>query len=197
MASYHPLVSVIILNWNGLEYTKICLEHVRTLDYPNYEVIIVDNGSSIAEKKYLSSLKDIKYIDNKVNRGFTGGQLDGFEVANGEFILLLNNDAVIKSDYLKQSLSLFEDKRVAVVGGRSYFWDDSSPVLDETNQFYSYLEVSVSTGETHLQSQDYNAIQEVNSVSGSAVIVRRSAIDSVGYLYKPFFAYYEETDLFA
>lgn len=195
--SNSPLVSIVILNWNGLEDTKMCLDYVEKLNYPNYEIIVVDNGSSEEEKRYLSSLKNIVYIDNPVNRGFAGGQADGFKKANGEFILLLNNDAVIDSEYLSRAMPLFDNPAVAVVGGRSYFWNDEEPVLNTSNRFYAYMDVNPITAETTLQMEDKGAIQEVNVVSGSAVIVRRSVTEQTNYLWEPFFAYYEETDLFA
>jgi GT2 family glycosyltransferase len=197
MATNKPLVSIVILNWNGLEDTKICLDSVRKLNYPNYEIILVDNGSKLKEKEYLSKLKDIIYIDNPVNRGFAGGQSDGFKQAHGSYILLLNNDAAIGSDYLSKAMPLFEDPQVAVVGGRSYFWNNEYPLFNESNMFYSYMEVNVFSAETTLLTEDAGVPQMVNTVSGSAVLVRKSAVDQVGYLYEPFFAYYEETDLFA
>src|SRR5690606_5067266 len=103
-----PLVSIVVLNWNGLEHTKVCLQHVRKLDYPNYELIVVDNGSKKSEKQYLKRYAEktpnTRFVDNPVNRGFTGGHIDGLAVASGEFIVLLNNDAVMKSNYLKKAL---------------------------------------------------------------------------------------------
>lgn len=193
----NPLVSIVILNWNGIEDTKICLEYVYKLNYPNYEIIVVDNGSSKEEKNYLSKLKNIVYIDNPVNRGFAGGQADGYRKARGDFILLLNNDAVIDSEYLKNAMPLFSDPSVAVVGGRSYFWNNEETLLDTSNRFYAYMEVNPVTAETTLLMEDKGLIREVNVVSGSAVIVRKSVVDKTGYLWEPFFAYYEETDLFA
>lgn len=193
----YPLVSVVVLNWNGLEDTKLCLEYVDKLDYPNIELIVVDNGSKADQKEYLSKLKNITYIDNPRNRGFAGGHIDGYKVAKGEFILLLNNDAVIKSNYLKEALPLFDDPEVAAVGGRAYFWNDDEPLMDTSNRFYSYMNIDPISAETHLQMTDYGVVQEVNTVSGSAVVVRKSVADKLGYLWEDFFAYYEETDLFA
>lgn len=192
-----PLVSIVILNWNGLEDTKLCLEYVRKLKYSNYEIIVVDNGSSSSEKEYLSKIEDIVYIDNPTNRGFAGGQSDGYRHSKGDFILLLNNDAVIDSEYIIRALPLFDDPTVAVVGGRSYFWNETEHILDTSNRFYAYMDVNPVTAETTLNMKDNGLVQEVNVVSGSAVLVRRAATEKVGYLWEPFFAYYEETDLFA
>jgi GT2 family glycosyltransferase len=196
-AKSSPLVSIVILNWNGLDDTKICLEHVQKIDYPNYEVIVVDNGSSQEQKDYLSQLPGITLIDNPVNRGFAGGQADGYRRAKGEFILLLNNDAVIAPNYLKEAVPHFEDSSVAAVGGRSYFWNENEALLDTDNHFYAYMNIDPVTAETTLLMNDRGTVQEVNVVSGSAVVVRKSVAEAVGYLWEPFFAYYEETDLFA
>lgn len=192
-----PLFSIVVLNWNGLEDTKICLEHVWKLDYPNFEVIVVDNGSRSDSKDYLSKLENIIYIDNPVNRGFTGGHIDGLAHCSGEYIVLLNNDAVMKKDYLTKALEHFSDPKVAVVGGRSYWWNEDNQILDEANQFYSYQQIDPWTGEARMLDYDYGQPQEVNNVSGSCVVVRKSIIDQLGYLYDRFFAYFEETDLFA
>lgn len=192
-----PLVSIVVLNWNRLEDTKLCIDSVIKLDYPNFEIIIVDNGSTDGSKEYLSKLENIIYVDNPVNRGFTGGHIDGLQKCSGEFIVLLNNDAVIKPNYIKVALTHFGNPKVAVVGGRSYNWDDTHKLFDESGPFYSYQEINVFTGEAFMSSDDNKVPQEVNNVSGSCVVIRRSVIDAIGYLYNPFFAYFEETDLFA
>ena len=197
MPNKYPLFSIVILNWNGLEDTLLCLEYVKRLDYKNFEIILVDNGSSDQEKNKLKTVKGIKYIDLPKNLGFTGGHIEGLKKANGEFILLLNNDVVIQKDYLKNAVSIFNDDSVAVVGGRSYYWDDKNKINNESNEFYSYLDVDPYTGETPMKNSDSGANQIVNTVSGSAVVVRRSVVDRVGYIDNQFFAYYEETDLFA
>lgn len=192
-----PLMSIVVLNWNGLEHTKVCLEHLRKVDYPNYEIIIVDNGSRADQKAWLKKQSDVLYVDNPVNKGFTGGHIDGLAKASGEFIVLLNNDAVMQKDYLRLALEDFADDSVAVVGGRSYFWNDTEALLDQKNQFYSYQVLNNATGEAFMQETDFGVPQVVNNVSGSAVVMRRSVINEIGYLYDRFFAYFEETDLFA
>lgn len=195
--SSEPLVSVVILNWNSLADTKQCLEGVRSIDYPNLEIVVVDNGSADGSKQWLRDYEGIVYVDNPVNRGFTGGHIDGLKAAKGEFILLLNNDAVVKPDIVKQCIRHFEDPEVFAVGGRAYHWNDDSPLFNESNPFYSFFDVNPVTAEALPHTSDLGMVQEVNTVSGSAVMVRKAMINKIGYLYEPFFAYYEETDLFA
>ena len=97
----YPKISIVILNWNGLKYTIECLESLKKSTYPNYEVIVVDNGSKgndadILEEKYKGY---IKLIRNKENLGFPGGSNIAIKqiIAQGEsdYVLLLNNDTKI------------------------------------------------------------------------------------------------------
>lgn len=193
----NPLVSIVILNWNRLDDTLECLKYVRNITYKNIEIVVVDNGSSDGSKKILSKIKNIIYIDNKTNRGFTGGHIDGYKATSGEFILLLNNDAAINPDYIEKALRYFDQPSIGAVGGRAYFWDENNMPLDVKNDFYSYQVINPITAEAIYKRDDGDVAREVNNVSGSGVIIRRAVIDKIGYFYSPYFAYYEETDLFA
>lgn len=193
-----PLVSVVILNWNRIQDTLACLESVRKLNYKNYEVVVVDNGSVDGSKEKLAAIKDIIFVDNPKNRGFTGGHIDGYARSKGEFILLLNNDAVIDPDYISIAVEdMLKDPTVGAVGGRAYAWDDTHPPYDATGKFYGYQNINVVSAEAIFVQTDSGLPREINNVSGSGVLVRRTTIDTVGYLFGPYFAYYEETDLFA
>ncbi len=193
-----PLVSVIILNWNGLDDTKPCLEHVRKSTYPNIEIIVVDNGSVDGSLPYLRKQEDIILVENITNRGFTGGHIDGYKKASGEYILLLNNDAVMDLSYIETAANILQaNKKIGAVGGRAYFWNKQNELFNLTSPFYSFQTVNPVTAEGIFSTSDSGALQEVNVVSGSAVMVPRSVIEKVDYLHDRFFAYYEETDLFA
>ena len=196
--SARPLVSVAILNWNGLEHTKACLESVRQIAYDNYEIIVVDNGSVDGSKEYLRSVAGIILVDNPKNRGFAGGHIDALRHASGEYIFLLNNDAVVKPDIIEVALEDFaSDPSIGAVGGRVYRWADDAHAYDEANAYYSYQHISPFSAEAVSQGSDNGVPVDAYAVSGSGVFIRRSVIDEIGYLFEPFFAYYEETDLFA
>ena len=119
----YPKVSIIILNWNGLKDTIECLDSLKKITYPNYEVIVVDNGSEgndadILEEKY----KDyVKVIKNKENLGFTGGNNVGIRRTLGEgksdYILLLNNDTTVEPNFLNELIkTALQDEKIAVIG---------------------------------------------------------------------------------
>lgn len=93
-------ISIIILAWNGWErFTQPCLLSIfEKTDYPDYEVIIVDNGSMDGTSSGLKSLgSNIVVIVNKENRGFSFGNNQGAKMAKGDYLLFLNNDTLIKS----------------------------------------------------------------------------------------------------
>lgn len=197
MQEKNPKVSIVVLNWNGLVDTKTCLRYVHRLTYKNVEIIVVDNGSKNDSKEYLKNQKNIILVDNATNRGFTGGHIDGLKASTGDYILLLNNDAIIEPSYIENALPYFNDPSVAAVSGRAYQWEKKSDILNTKVPYYAYININPYSGETFFESHDNSQTRVANSVSGSAVIIKKEHIDKYGYLYEPFFAYFEETDLFA
>lgn len=192
-----PLISVVMLNWNGLTDTKTCIATLRKNTYPNFEIIIVDNGSKDGSKEWLKSQKDIIVVDLPENLGVTGGHNKGYEAAKGEFIANLNNDTVVDKDWLWALYRpMVKDEKIAVVGGKAYEWDDNNPKYDETNDFFTYQVVDLYGGYAHTMRGGDKQVS-INSISTVGALMRRSAIEKVGYFDNDFFAYYDETDQFA
>lgn len=109
-----PVVSVIVLTYNNLELTKACLASLeRNSDYPNLEVIVVDNKSTDDSPAYLrqwaqaTSLKH-KLILNDTNKGFAGGNNDGLQAASGDYLIMLNNDTVVTPGWVRTLLAHFK-----------------------------------------------------------------------------------------
>jgi len=126
-----PLVSIVIVNWNGLQDTKLCLKHTAEQSYSNIEIVVVDNGSSDGSLKYLREYKAIKLVENHKNLGFSGGHIAGYKVSNGEYVLLLNNDAIMDSNYVKNAVkTMRSDKGIGALGGRAYLWDEQNKLLE-------------------------------------------------------------------
>ena len=109
---YYPKVSIIILNWNGLKDTLECLESVKKSDYPNYEIILIDNASKNREGEIIKSrFPELILVQNEMNLGFAGGNNIGMRYAlkNGAYyVWLLNNDTVIESNTLSDLVAVAE-----------------------------------------------------------------------------------------
>lgn len=197
MSSKKPLVSFVVLSWNTLPETTKALQSIREQNYKNYELIVVDNGSHDGSKEYLAKQKDLVYIDLPKNTGFTGGQIAAYKAAKGDYIALINSDAVIAKDWCQILVAKLEaDSTIAVAAGRGYTWNDGEKPYDTANRFYSYQVVNQSQGYARTLKTGQQSCF-VDSISGSGVLIRRTVIKKIGYFDDAFFAYYEETDLFA
>ena len=97
------MISIIILNWNGKHHLEECLSSVLKQTYKDYEVIVVDNGSTDGSQEYISSrFPSVSLICNDQNYGFCKGNNIGIKASKGEYIVLLNNDTVVEQDWLQQ-----------------------------------------------------------------------------------------------
>jgi Predicted glycosyltransferases len=104
----YPRVSLIWVNYNSgsfLEIAKESLLALAELDYPSYEVIVVDNGSNDASREYVREIAEkyrFKFIGLARNLGFTGGNNVGFRARDKEakYVVLINNDAIVYKDSL-------------------------------------------------------------------------------------------------
>ncbi len=194
-----PKVFIIILNWNGLKDTLECLESVFRMDYPNFEVITVDNGSvddsvEMIRQKYLPVI----LIENKKNLGFTGGNNIGMRYAmehGADFIWLLNNDTLVERDSLSKLVAASANSlEIGLLSPVIYFNDGSRKV-----QFCgSYVD-----SRRHKLIYPADADMEVDSrfksgtsvcLWGTALLIKRSLVDNIGYLNDRFYAYWEDTD---
>jgi GT2 family glycosyltransferase len=96
-----------MLNYNGLKYIKKTIPHVLKLNYPNYEFIIVDNGSTDGSLEFIKKFKKIKMIKNSENLGYSKGKNIGVKCARGEYVLLLDNDILIPDINILRRLFIF------------------------------------------------------------------------------------------
>ncbi len=121
LASLFPKVSIVVLTYNNLEYTRLCLTSIFTqTTYPNYEVIVVDNGSQDATPAYLNLLAaeraNVKVILNQTNEGYARGNNQGVAASTGEYLILLNNDTVVTPPWVSRLVRYARDPRVGMVG---------------------------------------------------------------------------------
>lgn len=135
---FEPLVSIIILNRNGLIHLKnLFKDFSKKTNYSNYEIIIVDNDSDDDSVKFLKSLNElnIKIIENNENVSFSKGNNDGVKIAKGDYILLLNNDIEPTYGWLNELMgTIIYNENVGAVGAKLIY-----PYFDDLDQQkYSY-----------------------------------------------------------
>ena len=109
LRSLYPKLSIIVVTFNKLEYTKLCLESViRNTEFPNYEIIIVDNASVDGSVPYIQefehSTKGVTFVRNEKNLGFAAANNMGANSATGEYLVFLNNDTIVTPGWLQELL---------------------------------------------------------------------------------------------
>jgi GT2 family glycosyltransferase len=189
-------VTILVLTWNGLDYTRACLESIRrhTPLGEQVEVLVVDNGSSDGTVPYLRGLDWIRRIENPKNLGFVGGNNVGMRaIAEGD-ILLLNNDIVIPADGWLEEIQrvAYSAPDIGVVGARLILPDGRLLHAGTYMPLDSFWGQQI--GSLEKDVNQYGIDREVQGVVGACMYIKREVIDRVGMLDDAFFSYFEDTD---
>ncbi len=181
-----PKVSIIILNWNGLDDTIECLESLKKITYPNYEVVVVDNGSEgndveVLREKYGSY---VHIIENGSNLGFAGGTNVGIRHAlerGSDYVLALNNDITVDRQFLNELVAVSaKQEGIGAVGPKFYDYDNPTKV-QVPSMYWSVRDKP----------------KEMGAIVGIAFLVKREVFEKVGLLDETFYpAYCEDRDFF-
>lgn len=200
-ANLPPKVAIVILNWNGLRDTVECLESLKNITYPNYEVIVVDNGSKGEDVEVLrNKFGDyIHMIENDKNYGFAEGNNIGMRYAlensNPDYILLLNNDTVVDPGFLTELVKVAEsDPLIGIVGPKIRFYYEPNRIQSAGGQINWWTGQLSLIGCTQIDRGQFDEMREVDWVIGCALLVKSETIREIGLLYAGYFAYLEETD---
>ncbi len=193
-----PLVSFITINYNQAQVTCDMLESTRTLTYPNFEIIVVDNGSAedptpLIEK---GNYPNVKVVLTKANLGFSGGNNVGIQHARGAYFFLLNNDTIVTPTLVEDLLAPFAtDPSIGMTCPKIRYHDHPSIL-----QYAGYRPLDRLTGRTWaigLQEEDkgqHDVSGPTPFAHGAAMMVRREVIEKAGSLEDSYFLYYEELD---
>ena len=193
-----PLISLVTINYNQAEMTRLFLESVRGLTYPNFEVIVVDNASlpALASQLDLAQYPFVRLVRSETNLGFTGGNNIGIEAATGDYFFIVNNDTELETNLLDELIKPFrQNPQVGVVCPKIRFFDAPNLV-----QFAGYGPMNMLTGTAHLvgfnqpDGPQFNQPGTSPFAHGCAMLVSRAVVERVGRFAERFFLYYEELD---
>ncbi len=196
-----PLVSIIILNWNGYKITLECLKSLLKIDYKNFKIIVVDNGSiddSINEIK--ANIKDEKldYLILSENLGFTGGNNEGIAFAkiryNPEYFLLLNNDTIVETSFLSKMIEAFDwDHKCFAVVPKIFYYDQPQIIWFAGGKISRIAGTVTHNGVGKKDSDTYKS-GPTEFMNGCCALISKKAINAIGLLDNQFFATSEDVD---
>ena len=194
-----PLAYIIILNWNGYQDTIECVESCRKLSYPNYRLIIVDNGSTDGSEALLRGrFPDIEVVQTGSNLGFTGGNNIGIRHALGkgaDYVILLNNDTIVDREFAAELIKAAEaDTSVGMVCSKIYFYDRPDIIWYAGASFYPWLGWGRHRGYNQHDEGQFDVLEQTDRPTGCTLMVSRGLCEAIGLLREEFFCYCEDVD---
>ena len=194
-------VSVVILNWNRKEMLLDCLRSIRELEYPIYEIIVVDNASTDGSVQAVrEKYPDVVLIENDKNYGAIGGKNIGLRKAlqsDVEYIYMQDNDIVAAKDALTKLVEVAEaDPNVGMVGAMMYDYSEPDTILSAGGTIDWTQNVSRGRGDNQKDVGQFNKIEPVDYLWGGALLVRKSVLEEVGLFDEDYIGYwFEDSDL--
>lgn len=181
-----PRVSIIIVSYNNLVLNKLCLESlIRNTEYPNYEIIVVDNASKDGTPAYLrymnAQFPSVSIILNDGNNGFARANNQGIARSSGDYIVLLNNDTVVPPGWLSRLLRHLENSEIGMIGPLTNFVGNEAK-LDVDYQTWGEMEAFAAR---HVWEHDGESA-DIYMLAMFCVAFKRDTYDEIGPLDEQF-----------
>src|SRR3989344_9241292 len=202
-----PKVFIILLNWNNVKDTILCLRSLGDVNYKRISILVVDNNSSDNSVPELESFEknnpsfNLEIIKNNENSGFAGGNNIGIDIAlerGADYVLLLNNDTEVSPDFITPLLSEAEKNDKAGIITPSIFFYDERDLLwfgGKTKIEWLRMEKAISNSLFKKKIPDNPVSTKVNFFTGACMFIKRKVLEEVGGFDERFFLYFEDADL--
>jgi GT2 family glycosyltransferase len=189
-----PEASFIIVNWNGMALLRDCINSILQQTYENYEIIVVDNGSTDGSADYVEQhFPSVRSIRLAENRGFTGGNIEGLKHARGKYIGLVNNDVSLSKQWLHSMISeMGADPAVGICS--SMILIHGTHRIDSIGNAFTTAGSGIKQGENE-DIRTYPSPSHTWGACAAAVFYRKAMLDDIGFLDDMLFLNYEDTDL--
>ena len=202
-------IAVVVLNYNGLQETRSCLNSLRRIKKNNIEVeiIVVDNNSTDGSQITLPKERGIKFMQNEKNLGFSGGNNRGIKYAlekNVDYVLILNNDTVVDENFL---VNLVNNKNADISSPKIYFekgfeFHKDRYTEKQLGEVIWYAGGNIDwqniigkhIGVDEVDNGQFSKSREVDFATGACMLVKREVFEKIGYFDEKYFLYLEDMD---
>jgi GT2 family glycosyltransferase len=193
--SNNPKVSIVVLSLNGEKVIAQCLSSLEKTEYPNLEILVVNNGSSDKTPEIVSTqFPKVRLINLPNNLGFAGGNKVGILESTGDVVILLNDDTTVEPNWVSEIVKEMEKHyRIGIAGCKIYYPDGK--ILQHAGGYINNHGLSNHYGKGELDTGKYDTVRDVDYIMGAAFVIQREVIKKLGLLdtnYHPI--YFEETD---
>lgn len=191
-------VAIIVLHWRDDQRTQDCLAALRTLDYPNYSIILVDNGSHNGSlERLIAQFPNIPVIRHQENRGFAGGvnpAICHVLEEGAEAIMLLNNDATLSPDALRRMVQTLERHPHIGILSAAVVRADRPDVMAGVGAIVRRYWTTPIAWNEQMPSFSPDVPISIPTAFGCALLIRRAVFEHIGLFDERYFFYYEDTD---
>jgi GT2 family glycosyltransferase len=190
-----PDISVAVVNWNRREYLRACLVSLAAQRGVDFEVIVVDNGSSDGSAEMARAEFGVRVIANAANLGFCAANNQAFAAARGQFIALLNNDAEAAPDFLANLRRAFDAAPdVGMAAAKVLVWDDPRRI-DKVGHLIYPDGQNRGRGTGEIDQGQYDCVGECLWPDGCAAMYRKAMLDAIGGFDEDFFMFADDAEL--
>lgn len=183
-----PLISIIIVNYNGRTHLEKCLPSITKSKYEKYEVILVDNNSSDSSIEFVQkNYPSVDVIKLDKNYGFAEPNNIGAKSAKGELLLFLNNDTIITPDSIAELINATKENPKVAIFQSLLLKPDGN--IDSSGDFIDTY------GRAYSSREKTNEIKNITSARGASMMVRKEVFWDLGGFDKNYFATFEDVDL--
>jgi len=192
-------IYIVVLNWNGAEDTLECLKSLQSVKYDNYNIIVVDNGSTDESVSLIKSqYPQLILIETGENLGFAEGNNVGIRHALSEgadYILILNNDTTVDPEILNHLVAAAnENGDAGLIGPKIYYHAQPNVIWSAGGYWDDKNKCFEQTGDGEIDTGQYDKQTTSDFIVGCAMFVPAKVFEQVGLLDPDYFLNYEETD---
>ena len=195
----NKLASVVIVAAGKSGYLEYCLESLKNQTYKNFEVIVIDNSLNPNFNQYITRrYKQVKLFPQQQNLFYAGGLNKGIDMAQGEFILCLNDDVILEEQFIERALGGFYiDNLVGMVGGKVLRFDKKT--IDSAGLFLTGFRTAKEMGYGTKDRNRFDSEGYIFGVTGAVAFFRRKMLEDVkidsDYFDSDFRMFYEDLDI--
>jgi GT2 family glycosyltransferase len=190
-----PLVTFVVVNWNGEKFLSECLDSIKSQTHRPFELIVVDNGSSDGSVALLEKDPDVHLLRNARNLGFGSANNQAVRKARGEFIAFVNNDIVLHPQWARSMLGpMLQYPEVGMCAGKTLSYSDPE-LIDNTGHLLYWDGVNRGRGRMQKDHGQFDNLTEAFFPSGAACLFRAQMLQQIGCFDEDFFLYGDDTEL--
>lgn len=193
-------ILIVVLTVNNYSDTRECIDSLLSLDFDNYDILVVDNGSTDESINLLrKDYPNLSYICIKKNCGFAGGMNKGLEYAveeKADYVWLLNNDITVEKNSLSNLVEIASNiSKVGMIGSKVYYYSSPNKINFAGGKVSKITGRTLHRGTGLIDDGRFNDLEEVDFLTGASLFINMNMIKEIGFFDESYFLFYEDADL--